>query len=807
MNKQSTPVAPYRQATTKTSAKAVTPESTGRSFGVSDIAYIFYRHKKKVIICSILGIVGASVVGFKYKPESVSDSKLMIRYVVDARRGTPSDSNDQIRNPDSRGDNIINSEVELITSLDLAIAVAEKVGATNILTGVVDSDVSQLDPVSANQAAAVVIRNRLEVRVKPKSNVIGVSFQHPNREVARRVLSALIGTEAGSGGSTERVAGEYIKAHARVHRALGLLKDLEAQKADKFSKLQSAESELRSKKESLRIVSVPEARKNYADSLSRLRSQRNEAEQMLNEGLAAYQRMTNSLALANVEAPRPIAPPPQETPEVKTNETVQAEAPVIPVPSAETILAFRGINERLEVLRQREQALLLQFLPTSIYVRRISDQLAESLKERQKLIETNPGLTNTPAASAPSQAGDRVPVAPLQQQQQPSQSPQNRNAIDIVAETAKVEALAARLKTITEQLQKEEAAALEFAKQEPRITQLERDVQTYEKQYNYFLTAADEAGVDDAVLSSRISNISVLQYPSPAYPATGALVKLLCGTVFGGIGLGLGLAFLIEFVTDRSIRRPKQVIDNLNVPLFLSVPVLDLPKPGAATQPPGSPPSAGGEGSDQEELGRFAEALRDRLIMQFQIRDVTHKPKLIGVTSCGRGAGVTTLATSLAASLSETGEGNVLYVDVNSQMKASAAPFRKGKPVVGITEALGETGRDAAQVGENLYMVSLSDPSSNKVGVIPKKLANLVPKIRESNYDYIIFDLPPVTQTSVAARVSGLLDTTVMVLESEKTQSELARQAVKLLGESNTELVAVLNKHKKYLPESLETDL
>jgi Mrp family chromosome partitioning ATPase len=168
---------------------------------------------------------------------------------------------------------------------------------------------------------------------------------------------------------------------------------------------------------------------------------------------------------------------------------------------------------------------------------------------------------------------------------------------------------------------------------------------------------------------------------------------------------------------------------------------------------------------------------------------------------------VTTLATSLAASLSETGEGNVLYVDVNQQLKASAHPFRKGKPAVGISDVLGEGSRESALVSQNLYMVSLGDPSSNRVGVLPKKLANLVPEIRKSNYDYIIFDLPPVTQTSVAARVSGLMDTTVMVLESEKTQTELARQAVRLLEESNTELVAVLNKHKRYLPQNLETDL
>jgi Mrp family chromosome partitioning ATPase len=110
-------------------------------------------------------------------------------------------------------------------------------------------------------------------------------------------------------------------------------------------------------------------------------------------------------------------------------------------------------------------------------------------------------------------------------------------------------------------------------------------------------------------------------------------------------------------------------------------------------------------------------------------------------------------------------------------------------------------------VSENLYMVSLGDPHARRFGVLPKRLANLVPQMKASDYDYIIFDLPPVSQTSATVRVSGLLDITLMVLESEKTHRDLARQAVALLAESNTQMVAVLNKHRRYLPRRLDGDL
>lgn len=775
-----------------------TPGSS--SFGLSDVAYIFYRHKAKILVCSAFGVAAAAAIAFKYQPDYISDAKLMIRYVVDSRRGNPLDTGDQVRNPDSRGDNIINSEVELIMSLDLANEVAEKVGVTNVLRGLVDpKDEGNL------QLAAVTVRNRLDVRVRPKSNVMGVSFQHPDPSVARSVLKTLIGQDPAN-------PGEYLKAHARVHRSIGLLTDLQKQAEKRQASLIDAQKRLKTIKDRLKIVSVPEAKKAFTDQIAKLRSEKLEAEANLAESRASYQQITNSLARARAEAiaaapaPAPApAPVPQET--KPATPTEPEPAPVVIAPEVQA--AFDGVNLRMEVLRQREQVLLLSFQPTSSYVKRVSDQIAELSKERQKLVEATPALTNAPVVPSRVPQLDRQQFAQQPQQpiQQPIQQPQPqafvpRTNIDPLAEAAKLDALVAKVKILGEQLKEVEAAALEFAQDEPNITQLERDIVSFDKQFNYYNTAADEASVDESLYSSRMSNISVLQYASPAYRATGALLKLLGGALFGGMGLGVGMAILIEFITDRSLRRPKQVTGKLNVPLYLSVPRLDLPQGGAGT--PGGAAPAGG---DTEELNKFAEALRDRLIMHFQIKDVTHKPKLIGVTSCGRGAGVTTLATSLAASLSETGEGNVLYVDVNQQMKASAHPFRKGKPAVGITEALGQGSRESAQVSENLFMVSLGDPNSNKVGVLPKKLANLVPEIRKSNYDYIIFDLPPVTQTSVAARVSGLMDTTVMVLEAEKTQEELARQAVKLLEESNTELVAVLNKHKRYLPQSLESDL
>jgi uncharacterized protein involved in exopolysaccharide biosynthesis/Mrp family chromosome partitioning ATPase len=797
---QTTQVTNVREVQVKGARSAATAAGSS-SFGMTDLAYVFFRHKWKILLCSIAGIGAAIGIFLKYKPDYVSDAKVMIRYVLESRQLGPVDTGEQIRTPDSRGDNIINSEVELITSLDLATEVARKVGATNFV------DAEFLKVANTNEvieSAGMAIRRKLEVRVKPKSNVIGISYEHERSRITQLVVTNLVA--------------EYLRLHARVHRATDLKASFDREKNMREQTLKDLEAKLKKLKGDLKIVSVPEAKKHYSDTLARLRSDKLEAEASLAESVATLRLLTNvfgnaqaqaraqAQAQAQPAAPAPVAPEPTSA----VVPTVPSPTPVVVPP--DILNTYQYANARLEVLRQREQVLLLSFTPTSSYVKRITDQIASTIAERDKLTAEHPALTNAPAA-APAAQGPILVERAQQQQQQPQQQqqqqPQRLTNMDPVAEAAKVDALTAKVQKLTEQLNAFEIDALSFGEQEPRITQLERDILITEKQYNYYAASAEEADVSDAVASSRMSNISVLQNASPPYRATGMLLKLFGAAAFGGIGLGVGLALLIEFVTDRSVRRPKQVVETLDLPLFLSVPKLDLPKAPLPAPGSGSPPAASAPSSQDEEegLSKYAEALRDRLIMHFQIKDLKHTPKLVGVTSCGRGAGVTTLATSLAASMSETGEGNVLYVDVNQQLKASAHPFRKGKPAVGISEVLGASGRNAAQVGDNLYMVSLGDPNSGRVGVLPKKLASLVPQIRASDYDYIIFDLPPVTQTSIAARVSGLLDITVMVLESEKTQTDLARQAAKLLGESGTDLVTVLNKHERYLPASLDSDL
>ena len=207
------------------------------------------------------------------------------------------------------------------------------------------------------------------------------------------------------------------------------------------------------------------------------------------------------------------------------------------------------------------------------------------------------------------------------------------------------------------------------------------------------------------------------------------------------------------------------------------------------------------------KLRPYAEGLRDRIITWFERRNLTHKPKLVAITSCNKGAGVTSVAAGLAAALSETGDGKVLLVDLNLEVGA-AHPFYEGRPVCGIMEALDRGQRRMAVVQSNLCVAAGTELNDNQPQtILPRRFTRLIPRLKASDYDYIIFDMLPVDQTSVTARLSGVMDMVLMVVESEKTALPVAKQATALLMEAQANVGFVLNKRRKYVPSWLQHEL
>jgi Mrp family chromosome partitioning ATPase len=382
------------------------------------------------------------------------------------------------------------------------------------------------------------------------------------------------------------------------------------------------------------------------------------------------------------------------------------------------------------------------------------------------------------------------------------------------------------LKTQLEKVRQDAARVIQI---EPAIAQLQRTRELQETNYRYYASSLEQARVHESLGAGKITNIIVVQTPSPAGRAwTGAMRPVALILVLGFLA-GPALAFVRERILDQTLKRVPDLERYLRLPVFLSIPKTSrngrvrsfrIFGNGHHRRQTGSASAEGVQSRNgqseqaevapwdpQHSLRLYCEALRDRLITYFEVRNMTHRPKLVAITSCNRRAGVTTLAAGLAATLSETGDGNVLLVDMNLEQGA-AHQFHKGKPRCGLSEALENAKPDTALVHDHLYLVSAHESNNQKLPrVLPKRFAHLVPKMKASDYDYIIFDMPPVTQTSVTPRLSGFMDFVLLVLESERTGQEIANRAKALLDESGANMAAVLNKHRSYVPQRLSQEL
>jgi Mrp family chromosome partitioning ATPase len=364
----------------------------------------------------------------------------------------------------------------------------------------------------------------------------------------------------------------------------------------------------------------------------------------------------------------------------------------------------------------------------------------------------------------------------------------------------------ARSKALKSHLRDVEAQTQLLSDIEPQIVQLERKKEIEEENYKYLQSSLEKARVDEALDPSKMPNISVVQSPSLASRTTSDLKKILLGLAGGGIALGLGWAFLIELLLDRSVKRPLELETLLGIPPMLSIPYLNGRNPLRLRWLRGNEKSIipfrmtrheKASWDDDHFIRPYSEAIRDRLVLYFELNRLNHKPKLVAVTGCSEHAGASTLAGGIAAALSETGDGKVLLVDMNVR-HPEIHPFFCGAPACSLTEALvGEP----AQAGENLYLATAGPADSQNVQLVPRKFYDLMPHLKASDFDYIIFDLPTFSQTSIALPMSRFMDKVLIVAEAEKSSRDIVKRAKTEIASVGASISVILNKVRSRVPK------
>jgi len=745
---------------------------------LGDILYVIFRHKWKIALISGAGIVATALLPLLNPIPYQSEAKLLIKYVLETTIPRQLAANEPGFRPVDAVETVINTELEILTSLDLAQQVAANLGPEKVL--------AKAGGGTNALAAATLIKENLEADVPKRGNVIRIVFQHPSGEMARSVL--------------DQVLQAYRDKHREMHMDVSNFdEDLKTQQQDYRDRLGKTEEELRSAKAKAGIISLTDSKKFYTDQVSKLRQQIDEAEVQLAEHQARVKKMEQLLNTSSG---------------IATNAEIATNSAVVP---REKVDAYKNVSQMLATLEKKKQEESLVYTPESSFIKSIQEQIVANGKLKKQLEDQYPGLLAIKVSETRTASDD----------------PTSKLRIDLINEIASVSAFESRIATLTGQLKviREEATAV--SEVEGSITELE---QKREMELQRFKNDTEKLATTRmaALSAGKQWNIRVMQAPSPAAPAASKLYKMMAMVLVGSIGFAFGLAFLIEFYVDRSLKRPIEVETRLGLPLFLSIPRMRLNgKPddlkaertipllpyndGDAKGLDPSSETDGESGSQtvhmpgtaevapwgaKHELRPFSEALRDRLITYFEVNNVTRKPKLVAITSCAEGSGVSTVAAGLAASLSETGDGKVLLVDMNVK-NGEAHQFFKGRLAV-LDEAIEVETRENALVQDNLYVATEPMNNDNLPRVLPKRFKNLVGRLHASDYDYIIFDMPQVSQVSVTPRLARFMDMVLLVVESEKTDRDVVKRASSMLSESKANVSVVLNKEQAHVPKWLQ---
>ncbi len=734
---------------------------------LDSIYFVLFRRKWIILICAALGFLGAATLFSLKPPRYRSEAKLFIRYVEEGKSLSPPGDHSNSRPLNEQETSILSAELEILQSEDVARQVVSNMGPAKILAKM-GGNTSDFD------RAVGVVSSYMEVYLPANSSVVSIIFQHPDPEVAQEVLDQIITA--------------YIRKHKEMHQPVGMFGDFMNQETERLrTKLAETEGQLRAAKAKAGVTSIEDAKRDDAQQITRIRG----------EILAAQVDLVrHQAAMDELPKPAPVH-----------SEPTNAEPGVPP----ERINDYGMICARLDYFTKRAFELQNEFTTNSTLVLENRQQIDDTAALKKNLEEQYPKLTTSGISSrmASGQSGG--------------------GSFDPTAEAIQVRALNMTIDVLNSQLSLIQRNLAKVDDMEPVIEELQRNKDLMEADIKYFATSQERSRIEGAMGSDKAPNIGILQGPSsPSKGWSKPFKKKVQMVAVGGCLGGIALAFLLELVLDRSVKRPGDVTAKLRLPLLISIP--DLTWNGnhrrqftttvkeSMRLKSGDGEPAAGEGAPEQSLGmpiaiwdrahplrRFYEGLRDRLIVHFEVANMTQKPKLVAVTSCGAGVGVTSIAAGLAASLSETGDGNVLLVDMNSEQGASQQ-FYRGQPACRLDDALDSETMKSALVHANLYVASESSGSDKLPRVLPGRFASLMPKLKASDYDYIIFDMPPVSQTSMTLRAARIMDMVLLVIEAEKTGLEVVKQTAVWLEESKVSANAVLNRTRSYIPSWLHQD-
>jgi uncharacterized protein involved in exopolysaccharide biosynthesis len=471
-----------------------------------ELAMVLFRQRK--VFLSVSGVIFLlallyALFGASYRAE--------VRILVRHGRSDPPAAAQQNAPPDFSRVEVteeeLNSEVELLKDDDVLRQVAKNtdLASHDWLRWVRPHE----DPAASVERAARRLGKRLKVESVKKTNLIAVSYEASDPQMAARVLRAL--------------SDAYLAKNMEVHRPAGELHFFDQQMAESQHQLEEAKQRLLDFTRAHDVVAAGQQRDLTLRRVDDVEATYKQTQVELSEATRRVQELEKELI---------------DLPERTTTQVRSADNPEL----------LRALKASLLDLQLKKIQLLTKFEPTHRLVQEVDQQIQQA----QAAI-----------------AGERS--SPVRDETTDKDVDYEWAKGELERARVDVQGLLAREQKTAAQLAEYRSLARQLGSDALTQDDLASAEQSAQENFLLYVKKREEARMGDALDRGGIMNVAIAEQPVvpplPVWPAGGVAIVGL----FAAMVTGTGAAFTADYL-DPALRTPEEVLACLEIPVLASLP-------------------------------------------------------------------------------------------------------------------------------------------------------------------------------------------------------------------------------------------
>lgn len=331
---------------------------------------------------------------------------------------------------------------------------------------------------------------------------------------------------------------------------------------------------------------------------------------------------------------------------------------------------------------------------------------------------------------------------------------------------------------------------------------LRRDVESNRKLYDELLERVQGAGLASAMRASNIRVVDPAVPPSSPYRPN--IFRNLAMGLASGLLLAIGLIVAADHI-NRSLKAPGETPYHLKVPELGVIPEGNSPGVRSVYDPGRLLTGPGEETGDlalitwQDRPSLMAESFRSTLASILVCDFDGQRPKVILVTSAGRGEGKSSTVCNLGIALAEINQ-KVLLLDADMRKPHIHHVFNAPN-TWGLSDLLREKtplqdmplealARETEIAG--LYILPSGTGAVSIANLLySNRTAELIDRLRQE-FDMVLIDTPPMLYIADARVLGRLADASILVVRAGRTTRDAALNAKQRLEDDRIPVLGTI---------------